>query len=448
MYDLNEKRRQRGQLVTQMRALQAKAEQEKRAMTSEEGAEFDRIDKAQEDLGKEIDGEVARRARLAAAEAAIAQTTDSGARPGPVEGRTHGTEGRTGVVVAGGVAELRSHFDRIGLRPEVARALLAASRPQTHSPEYYEAWEARMAAAFGIDIERRSGLQADLFRQGGALVPPTQWLGELIKAIDDEVFVRRHARIIPVMSADSLGVPSLDQDPDDGDWTPELKTGSETDLKFGNRELRPHPFAKRVKVSKTLMRKAALSPEGIVRSRVAYKAGVTQEKGYLTGDGNQKPLGIFTASDKGVPTSRDVSTGNTSTAIKPDGLIEAKHFIKAQYWPRLRWTFHRDAIRNLRKEKLGTGEYLWNPGLIGGVPDRILELPYDVSEFAPNTFTSGLYVGALCDWSQYWIADGLNLTVEVLDQLYAETNQMGFIARYEGDGQPVLAEAFARVKLG
>jgi HK97 family phage major capsid protein len=31
-------------------------------------------------------------------------------------------------------------------------------------------------------------------------------------------------------------------------------------------------------------------------ARLAYKMSVTQEKAYLTGDGNQKPLGVFTAS--------------------------------------------------------------------------------------------------------------------------------------------------------
>jgi hypothetical protein len=59
-------------------------------------------------------------------------------------------------------------------------------------------------------------------------------------------------------------------------------------------------------------------------ARLAYKFGVTQEKAYLTGDGNQKPLGVFTASNDGISTGRDVSTGNTTTAITFDGLIEAK----------------------------------------------------------------------------------------------------------------------------
>jgi HK97 family phage major capsid protein len=173
------------------------------------------------------------------------------------------------------------------------------------------------------------------------------------------------------------------------------------------------------------------------------------ENAYLNGDGNQKPLGIFTASNDGVPVAQDVSTDNTGTAITADGLIEAKHAMKPGYWPGARWCFHRTAIKQIRKIKDGDGQYIWSPGLAGnGMANTILDLPYDVSEYVPSTFTTGLYVGALCNWQFYWIVDTLDMTVQFLDQLYAETNQNGYIARMEGDGKPVLAEAFVRVKLG
>ena len=60
---------------------------------------------------------------------------------------------------------------------------------------------------------------------------------------------------------------------------------------------------------------------------------------------------------------------------------------------------------------------------------------------------TGQYVGLLCDWSHYWIADALTLQIQRLTELYAEKSQVGFIGRMETDGQPVLAEAFVRVKL-
>ncbi|MGH8428863.1 MAG: phage major capsid protein, partial [Solimonas sp.] len=260
--------------------------------------------------------------------------------------------------------------------------------------------------------------------------------------------IRGLARKFSVTSAESLGVPSLDTDISDADWTTELAIGGEdSSMAFGKRELHPHPLGKLVKVSNKLLRVAALSPESLVRDRLAYKFGVTEEKAFMTGDGAGKPLGVFTASAQGISTARDVSTGNTATSIGADGLIEAQHTLKPQYWASARWIFHRDAVKQIRKLKYGQGQYLWQPGLRGGVPNEILGMPYIMSEYAPNTFTTGLYVGIIGDFSQYWIADALTLQVQRLVELYAATNQTGFIGRLETDGMPALEEAFVRVKL-
>jgi HK97 family phage major capsid protein len=218
-------------------------------------------------------------------------------------------------------------------------------------------------------------------------------------------------------------------------------------MSFGKRELKPHPLAKSIKVSNKLLRSAAMNVEAIVQARLAYKFAVSQEKGFMTGNGVDKPLGIFTASADGVPTSRDVSAGNTTTLIKMDGLIAAKYSLKAQYQAVARWLFHRDAMKQISQLTDGQGQYLWQPSLQAGQPDRLLGLPIMMSEYVPNTFTTALYVGMLADFSWYWIADALDMQVQRLVELYAETNQTGYIGRLETDGMPVLAEAFARVKL-
>jgi HK97 family phage major capsid protein len=54
----------------------------------------------------------------------------------------------------------------------------------------------------------------------------------------------------------------------------------------------------------------------------------------------------------------------------------------------------------------------------------------------------------LGDFSNYSIADAINtLEIQVLQELYAETNQVGLISRMDVDGMPTLAEAFVRIKL-
>ena len=295
--------------------------------------------------------------------------------------------------------------------------------------------------------------QADSDIEGGFLLAPQVVAAGIIASIKDLMFMRELSTINTLTTAESLGVVTLDTDLGDADWTTELTTTTDdTALRLGKRELKPNFLTKETRISRALVRRAP-DAEGLILDRLAYRFAMTQEKAFLQGTGYGRPLGVFTASVDGITTSRDVSTGNTTTAITADGLIEAQMHTKAQYWNRGSWLFHRDAVKQIRKLKDGDGQYVWSPMggdnavVSNGMPGSILGRPYYVSEFAPNTFTTGLYVGIYGDFSYYWIVDSLNLEVQVLNELYARTNQNGYIGRLETDGQPVLAEAFARVKL-
>ncbi|GGM14246.1 phage major capsid protein [Micromonospora yangpuensis] len=302
-----------------------------------------------------------------------------------------------------------------------------------------------------LNPDQARTLQAGSDPEGGYLVAPQRWVSELLKGLDDEVFLRSWATVEQLTEAASLGVPTLETDLNDAEWTTELATGSQDDsLRLGKRELTPNPLAKRVKVSRKLLRLTSGRAESIVRDRLRYKFAVSTEKAYMTGDGNKKPLGVFTASTMGISTGRDVTVGSIAADeqdINADGLIDMKYTLKAGYMSRARWLFHRDTVKRIRKLKDSEGVYIWRPGLATDRPDTILDLAFGMSEFAPNTYTAGQYVALLGDFSKYWIADALNMEVQRLVELYAETNQVGFIGRLETDGMPVLEEAFVRGKV-
>lgn len=293
----------------------------------------------------------------------------------------------------------------------------------------------------------QAALQTDVDTGGGYLVPKQFVLG-LIQAVDDMLWIRRKANIIRTNGAESLGAVSLDSDPDDADWTSEIgEVQEDTGTKFGGRELKPNQLSKLIKISRKLISSAAIPIEQFIIQRLAYKFAVTEEKHYMTGNGAKQPLGVFTASNDGISTSRDVSTGNTATEIKADNLIEVKYSVKSGYWNSADWLFHRDGMKQIVKLKDSNNQYIFRESLRAGEPDILLGHPIMISEFAPNTFTTGKYVGLFGDFSFYWIADSLSMEMQRLIETYAKTNQVGFIGRKETDGQPVLEEAFARVKL-
>lgn len=301
---------------------------------------------------------------------------------------------------------------------------------------------------FLLDGEKRA-LKAGDDAAGGYTLAPIQWMGELIQALDNLVWMRQICRVLPpVVNADSLGTASLDNDPADPTWVSELNIGTEdSTMTFGGRELHPHPLAQFIKVSKKLLRSSVMNVDQIVRDRLAYKNAVVEENAFLNGDGASSPLGLFTASDLGIGTGRDVSTGNTATDVRTDGLKECKWSLKAQYRRNSSWVWNRTGLKRIDKLKDGDGRYIWQPGVVAGAPDTLLARPIYESEYVPDTWSGSGYVGILGDFSHYWIVDALTMTVQVLIELYAGANQNGYLSRRECDGMPVLAEAFARVQL-
>jgi HK97 family phage major capsid protein len=405
---------QRAQRAAQARALLDEAQEAGRDLTGEESATFDRL--MNEADGFQQQAERMQRAdRHAQLDAGLDEDGDGGDQDGQRGGRGRGRENE--------------------------------GDAQT------QAFRAYLRGGMGaLDENQVRSLQMSNNPDGGYLMAPQQFVEQLIQGVDDDVHVRRLATVQTLTTAESLGVPSLDEDLADADWTSELETGSEDDgIKFGKREFRPNPLAKLVKISRTLMRRATMSPEALVQNRMRYKFAATAEKAYMVGDGNKKPLGVFTASAQGISTSRDVTIGAAGaiplTVATADQLIDAKYSLKAAYYRDARWMFHRDVVKVIRKVKDSDGQYIWRPGLRDDMNDLIVELPFELSEFAPNTIAADGYVGILGDWSYYWIVDSLAMEIQRLNELYARTNQFGYIGRLESDGMPVLEEAFIRLKV-
>jgi HK97 family phage major capsid protein len=423
---------EKGNIVKDMRDLDAKLTGEKRRMNAEDKGKWDKWNSRLEDINEVIE----RSERLSKLES----EADESRREFKPD-----SDGREQRRQDNPNTELRAVQSFEGVRRD-AEALNPEDRKTIEGIQSRGFANFLMRGMRGLsDIETRA-LQMGSGPDGGYLVAPTQWIDKLIQKKDDQVFLRQWATKETISGAHSLGYPSLDTDVSDSDWTSELGTGSEdSSMKFGSREFKTNPLAKRIKISKTAMRNSSIEEK--VLSRLAYKFAVTEEKAFLTGSGHNRPLGVFTASSDGISTTQDMATGNTTTAIGADNLFRVKYKLKGQYHPNAKWVFHRDAVLAIQLLKDSNNQYLWQPGLQAGVPDRILGIPFHMSEFAPNTFTTGLYVGILGDFSFYNIVDSLDMEIQRLTELYAESNQVGFIGRAETDGMPVLEEAFVRVTL-
>lgn len=410
---IRELRTKRAELIAKARKLQDTADAEKRALTTDETTQFDRM----LDESEELRTQVEKLERLETAEAEMRTGIDEAAERRRMAGEDPGdAEKRTAV-----------EAKEKELRTKAFRSLLVGGHRSLSETEI-------RALSVGTPSE------------GGYTVAPEEFSTALIQAVDDLVYLRAWGTGTMVKSSNGLGIPTIETDPSDPAWTTEVLTGADdAAMTFGKRELRPAPLAKRIKVTKSLVRESALNVDAIIRQRLAYKFATALENSGMTGNGTGQYLGVFTASASGIPVARDV-VGGTAALPTGDGLIDVKYGLKQQYWSRARWIFHQSIAKLVAKLKDTEGQYLWHQSLREGEPDMLLGLPMHMSQFSPSTIGTGNYFGILGDFSHFHYADVMGVEVQVLTELYAETNQNGYIGRMESDAMPVLAEAFVRAK--
>ncbi len=352
---------------------------------------------------------------------------------------------------------LETEFDSMTAKIEAEKKKLERERlmgekapenkPARTENDVLDAFRNHLRIGDSETMKAYNALQMDNPSQAGYLIAPEKFVGTMIKELDDAVFFRTLAKKFSLKGAHSMGFPKRIERTNTFRWGSEVSEPTEdTSLAFGKREFVPHPASFLIRVSNTLIQNAP-EVDAIVRSELVAEVAKNLEEAYMTGDGVNKPLGVFTAGANGISTARDVATDNTATAMTFNGLIEAKYAIKSQYQPNAKWLFHRDAVKMLAKIKDSDGQYIWQPSVVAGTPDMLLGKPVMMSEYVPHTFSANQYVGMLGDFSNYWICDGQDMFIQVLREKYALTNQIGYIGRLATDGMAVLDEPFARIKL-
>jgi HK97 family phage major capsid protein len=332
------------------------------------------------------------------------------------------------------------------------RARVAKSREYRSTPQYrglFLDWLVR-----GSDIAehippefRDTVIGTDA--KGGYLTTPVVITDRIVRLIGDLVWIRSKATVLTLVMGKSMGIPQISTDMADSNWSTETAAIIEdTSMVLSQRILEPKLLSKLCKASMRFMLTVA-NADMFLANELGYKFGVTEERAFMTGSGVGQPLGLYTADANGIDTSRDVSTGNTATAIGPDNLFAMKYGIKQVYRidPSCAWIWSPEAVRQIILLKDTTGHYLWEPSTQFGQPDKLLNIPVCESAFAPNTFTTGLYVGLIGAFRYYYIVEYDDLTIQRVTELYSGTNTIGLIARRFVDGSPIVAEAFARCKL-
>ena len=303
------------------------------------------------------------------------------------------------------------------------------------SDEYRKAfWNAmRTRAGEGLDPVIRNALQIGTDTEGGYLVPD-EFERTLVDTLEDENIFRRLSNVITTSSGDRK-IPVV-ASKGTASWIDEEGAIPESDDSFGQVSIGAYKLGTMIKVSEELLNDSVFNLETYIAKEFARRIGNKEEDTFFTGDGSGKPTGILAATggaQLGV-------TAASATAITIDEILDLFYSLKAPYRNKAVFVMNDATVKAIRKLKDGQGQYLWQPSLQAGTPDTILNRPVYTSAYVPNIAASAKSI-IFGDFGYYWVADRQGRVFKRLNELYAATGQVGFVATQRVDGKLILPEA-------
>lgn len=278
-----------------------------------------------------------------------------------------------------------------------------------------------------------NALEVGTDSEGGYLVPD-EFEHNLIEGLQEENIFRKIAHVITTSSGDRK-IPVV-ASKGSASWVDEEGAITESDDSFAQVSIGAYKLGTLIKVSEELLNDSAFNLEAYISNEFARRIGTKEEEAFFNGDGVGKPTGILNETGG----AQVAVTAASATAITADELIDLFYALKAPYRKKAVWVLNDSTVKAIRKLKDNTGNYLWQPSISAGTPDTILGRPVLTSSYIPS-IASGAKTIAFGDFSYYWVADRQSRSFKRLNELYAATGQVGFVATQRVDGKLVLPEA-------
>ncbi len=339
--------------------------------------------------------------------------------------------------------------------PVHADPMVPARKPviasKTGTPEYNKAFWDMMRGNSTPEIRDALSIGVD---QNGGYTVPDEFEHQLLQALEENNIFRSLAHTIHTNSG-TRTIP-IAADAGAATWIEEGSAIQEADMTFSQETISAYKMGTMVKVSNELLNDSAFNIAAYIAQRFGVRFGNAEEDAFINGTGPSQNPQVTPSKPTGILTSLTPSAGNTTagaTSVTFDNIYKLYYSLKSPYRRKAAFLCNETLLLQLMLLKDGNGNYIWKPGLENAKPDSILGRPIYTSSYMPgitgvaNT-DKNKKVLLFGDFSYYWIADRQNRTLKRLNELYAVTDQVGFIGTQRVDGKLILPEAMQVMKLG
>lgn len=297
------------------------------------------------------------------------------------------------------------------------------------SAEYRDA----VLAALRSNFRKVSNILSEGVDANGGYLVPEEYDSRLIDVLDAENIMRNLGTKITTSGEHKINIAATKPA---AAWIEEGGQLTFGDATFDQIIMDAHKLHVAIKVTEELLYDSAFNLEDYIIKQFGKALANAEEDAFLNGDGVGKPLGLLAAeggAEVGVTTA-------SATAITADEIINLIYSLKRPYRKNAKFMCNDQTLAAIRKLKDSTGQYLWQPSLQQGEPDRILGYAVMTSPYFP-TIAGGKAAMAFGDFSYYNIGDRGTRSFAELKELFAGNGMVGFVAKERVDGKLVLPEA-------
>jgi HK97 family phage major capsid protein len=318
------------------------------------------------------------------------------------------------------------------------------------APEYKSAFrEYLRKGQNGLKSASIKVLEEGLDTAGGFLVPP-DILNRLIakepaprtvQAKVSRLTTGRDQLIIPrvVYTADNIYTSGMRVN-----WTGEVPaaatTSRVTDPVFGQASIPIFTAMMSLPLTNDMVEDSAYPIMQWITSKFEETIELLYENMILNGSGVSQPEGILTNANI---VANTVNSGSAA-ALTADGLVNLAFALPEQYDNNATFVFNKtNTARQIALLKDGDGRYLWGAGLQDSglsVPNLrgrdLLGYPVALNAFMPNIGANTVPV-VFGDLGGYYLVNRVGMSIQVLRELYAETNQVLVLGRIRFGGLAV-----------
>ncbi len=315
-------------------------------------------------------------------------------------------------------------------RPTSAPIVEDPSAAVIETDEYIAGFDAYLA---GGDMSQYRAVMTEGVDAEGGYIVPESYQRKVIEKLNTIGRTRSISNVIGTES--TLNIP-VEGDAPTFAWIDEGGSYGLTESTFGTAVLNAWKLGGIIKVSEELLQDNMIDFDTYMAGQIAKGIDKGESAAFAVGNGVKKPTGYATTAAVG-----SSSTTAAVAAVTADELIDVYYDLAEEYRDGATWRMTDKTEKAIRKLKNSDGDYIYAPAMNEGERATLLGKPIVIDNSMAELGTGNKFI-VIGNFDYYQIGDRGGMSIQRLNEKYADEGFVGIKVYKRVDGKVTLPEAF------